>query len=715
MERAQIAISETFFSSFAKLPKQQQKKVMEFVTKFKLNPFSPGINLEKIQDSRSEGIRSARIDQTYRGILFKPQSGNMFMLLWVDHHDDAYDWAKRHNCEIHPSTGAIQIIDTQYIEQYSEPTPVTTSFDKAESSNDKYVPLFADYSRKQILDLGVPSSFLDQVLCLTGVEELEQLEYVLPADAWEPLYLLAAGSEYDELLSELQGEKLQEGEVDISDFGTALKRNTSKRKFVLIDDDAELEQMLSAPLDKWRVFLHPSQRYLVEKHWSGPVRVTGGAGTGKTVVAIHRAKWLAEQLPSNSNRKILFTTFTKNLVADIEVNLRKICSTDSLKKIEVVNIDKWIHQFLKRHNYSYQIVYEGDRKRKHCWKNALNQKDETLGLSDQFYEEEWRSIVQEQGINSAKEYARARRIGRGTALTRPERMKVWVVFEEFRNQLNYFNLKEISDAMLDAASIIENKEISMPYASVIVDESQDMGNQVFSLLRKIVTEGIDDMFIVGDGNQRIYNRKVVLSHCGIKVVGRSRKLKLNYRTTEETRRFASAVMQGTNADDLDDGLDSKGDYISLLHGEKPVIQHFENLDEERGALINNIKALVDEGVSPRDICIVARTETVKSSYLSAMESEGLQVYPVSRNGAEDISKPGIRVATMHRIKGLEFQYVMIVGVNEGQVPLVYASSNDPIEQRALDFSERALFHVASTRAIKQLFVSSHGAKSSYLL
>lgn len=706
MEQAKIAISETFFTSFAKLPKQQQKKVMEFVNKFKLNPYASGINLEKIRDSRSDGVHSVRIDQTYRGILFKPKSGNTFMLLWVDHHDDAYDWAKRHNCEIHPSTGAIQIIDTQYVEQQ-----VPEIVEQPVS-----LPLiFADYSKEQIIDLGVPESFIERVFSVRSETELEALESALPADAWEPLYLLAAGGSYEQIISELQESNEIDGTVDTEDFEAALERSTTKRKFMLVEDDVELEQMLNAPLEKWRVFLHPSQRKLVKRDWNGPVRVTGGAGTGKTVVAIHRAKWLAENVSEDSSEKILFTTFTKNLAADIEQNLAKLCSPEVLNRIEVVNIDRWIHQFLKRHSYSYRIVYDGDEKRKKCWKNALNLKDDSVGLSDDFYEEEWRLVVQPQGVQNAREYARAKRIGRGTPLNRSDRMKIWKVFEEYRNLLNYSSLKEMPDAMLDVADIIESKDISMPYSSVIVDESQDMGNQVFKLLRKVIPEAKNDMFMVGDGNQRIYSRKVVLGQCGVKIVGRSRKLKINYRTTEETRRFASAVMNGVQADNLDGSEETTGDYVSLFHGDVPTVEHFDTMSDELNFVIDTVRQLEADGVPTQDICLVARTDQIRQPYMAALQQNDILVYPVSRTSADDRSKPGVRVANMHRIKGLEFQYVIIVGVNDGNVPFYRAKSDDIVEQRALEFSERALFHVAATRAIKQLFVSSNTKKSPFLV
>lgn len=711
----QLAISDTFFTAFAALPKQQQKKVNDFINKFRANSKSSGIHLEKIIESKSKNLRSARIDQTYRAIVFQPEKGSSFILLWVDHHDKAYDWAKRYSCQIHPSTGSIQIIDTTYVEETEIITKKVPDVEASEvSPTANVVPLFEGYTNQQLLDLGIPEVFIEKVLRLTDETQLEMMEKALPADAYEPLYLLAAGTPYDELLSDLNEVHGSDIEVDTEDFDAALQRAGSKSRFMLVEDDVELEQMLNAPLEKWRVFLHPSQRKLINRNWNGPVRVSGGAGTGKTVVAMHRARWLAEQLPADSNKKILFTTFTKNLAADIEHNLKKLCTPEVMKRIEVVNIDRWIHGFLKRHKYSYNVVYDYNNKREACWKAAMNLKPSELPLPDNFYQEEWRLVVQPQNISDMKSYFKAKRVGRGTSLTRPQRAKIWSVFEEYRNQLSFHNIKEMPDAMVDAAQIIEQKSINMPYASVVVDEAQDMGMQAFKLLRKIVPEQANDMFIVGDGHQRIYSRKVVLGQCGVNILGRGRKLKINYRTTEETRRFAVGILNGVTADNLDGEDDSSSDYLSLFHGDDPFIKCFDSQDAEIKGIQKEIQTLLDEGVPQKDICLVARTDYVREPYMDALEANGLSTYLVQRNGIEDRNVDGIRVASMHRVKGLEFQFVFIVAVNDGVVPYYRSVSEDPVEQRDMEFNERALLHVAATRAVKRLYVSSSGKPSKFV-
>jgi superfamily I DNA/RNA helicase len=505
--------------------------------------------------------------------------------------------------------------------------------------------------------------------------------------------------------------------VDTEDFATALTREQSQRSFHVVENDQELEAMLVAPLEKWRVFLHPSQRRLVNWRTNGPVRVLGGAGTGKTVVAMHRARWLVGNALTAPDRKVLFTTFTANLATDIGENLRKICSVEELGRIEVVHIDAWVSRFLKRQNYPHQIVYDGNPQYEECWKLALDGKPADPLLPDSFFREEWDRVIVPQRVVDRNEYFRARRTGRGVPLTRAQRGAIWAVFEELRIQLHQRGLKCSEDATQDAADLLEAGKAYLPYNAVVVDEAQDMGPEVMRLIRRLVPPHENDIFIVGDGHQRIYRRRYALSACGIEVRGRSRKLRINYRTTEETRRFATAVLQGEAIDDLDGGEDTSGDYRSLMHGQAPVVQGFESQREELDRMVQEIQRMREQGEALQDICVVARTNALVDAYQSGLQERGLPCVRLSRKLADNRSQEGVRLATMHRVKGLEFRHIMLVGANEGVLPLRQAieSSEDPTERRAGELTERALFHVAATRAINRLFVSWFGSPSPFLV
>lgn len=709
----QVAISQDFLTAIVKLPRAQQKKVNQFVSKFRNDPLATGINYEKINDAANPDMRSVRIDQAYRGIVLKPQQGSVYILLWVDHHDDAYDWARRHQCKIHPKTGAIQLYATEVEDGASLQHEVENSPRESEPSEQQLSPLFENYNSQQLIELGLPEEFTEQVKALQSMESLAAFSEKLPNDAYEALYFLADGIPYEEVLEDYRSNVAED--VDTDDFVAALAREGSKRRFVVVDDE-DLEQMLDAPLEKWRVFLHPSQRKLVERDWNGPVRVLGGAGTGKTVAAIHRAKWLSSQLPELSNKKILFTTFTKNLASDISEHLEQICSHAELSNIETINIDSWVHKFLKRNSYNYDIVYPGDTnpKRVSSWQKALDNKPASLDLSDHFYEEEWKLVIQEQSITEKSEYIRAKRIGRGTRLNRKERLLAWSVFEEYLLQLNHKKIKEMPDAMRDCIAIIDSKNIKPIYSSVIVDEGQDMGSQAYELIRRLVAEDKNDIFIVGDGHQRIYRNKVVLGRCGINIIGRSRKLRVNYRTTEETKQLAVSVLSNVPVDDLDNGEDTSKGYISLMHGEMPEIIVKDNFTEEADAIIERVEQLEAAGANLRDMCVVARTKSIRDAFGSALSKAGIKTYEIMANGIDRRHQEGVRLATMHRVKGLEFQNVFIVGANENTLPLRHFKSDDPVELREHEMSERSLLHVAMTRAMRSLTISSHGNLSKFL-
>ena len=715
-----VAISDDFFSAFAAIPRGKQKKVQEFVTKFRRDPFSSGINYEKFNQAADPNFRSVRIDQDFRAIVLKPETGNVYVLLWVDKHDDAYDWARRHRCKVHPNTGTLQLLQT------STETAPDADADAAEppgppagdAAPTVATPLF-NLRDREFLRLGVPESMLGQVRTLSSADELEALESTLPRESFEALYMLAAGESLQQVEQEYAASQAEtDTGFDTEDFAAALEKEHSQRRFMVVSDDAELQAMLEAPLERWRVFLHPSQRRLVQWDTNGPVRVLGGAGTGKTVVAMHRARWLVDNALSDSRRKVLFTTFTANLATDIRANLQKICSKEQMDRIEVTHIDQWVSRFLKRNDYPSRIVYEQDEQYRRCWELALDQRPAEIDLPDSFFHEEWERVILPQRVTDRTGYFRAKRTGRGVALTRAQRAAIWPVFEELRIQLHQRGLRTNEDATQDAADLIERGEGGyLAYDAVVVDEAQDMGPQVMRLLRMMVPQRGNDMFIVGDGHQRIYRRRYALSHCGIEVRGRSRKLRINYRTTEETRRFAVSVLEGVAIDDLDGGDDANVGYRSLMHGDAPVVQGFGSRDEEAAWVAGRIRQLQDDQqVAGADICVVARTNSIVEDFRSRLEQEGLAVRSVSRKQADHSEQPGVRLATMHRVKGLEFRYLFIVEATDGVVPLRWAleASEDPTERRSTETSERALLHVAATRAIRGLHISFTGSPSPFL-
>lgn len=700
-----VAISADFLKAYSRISKSKQARVRDFIEKFKRDPTAPGLNYEKIGDARDSNLRSVRVDHQHRAIVLKPSDGNLHMLLWVDNHDDAYEWAKNRRFQIHPTTGALQVVDV------SQVCVVSTEQTETDTKG-----LFDGFRDRKLVRLGIPEELLPAVRALQTEEDLEASATCMPEEAFEALYMLAAGFPEDEVFAQLVATKEAEP-IDTDDFVAALDRAESQRRFAIVEDDLELLEILAAPLERWRVFLHPSQRRLVQMQANGPVRVLGGAGTGKTVVAMHRAKWLAEEIFTAPNDRILVTTFTRNLATDIQANLQKLCSPETMRRIEVINIDAWVAQFLRQNGYDYQIAF--DDRLSPFWENALNVADQNLELPDEFYRDEWEHVIQQQGIEDINLYIRADRTGRGRRLPRQMRSKVWPVFEEYRIQLNSHRFKELIDAARDARRLLEQMGDVLPYRAVIVDESQDMNAEVFRLIRQIIpaSEGSspNDIFITGDSHQRIYGTRVVLGRCGINIRGRGRKLRINYRTTEETRRWAICLLEGHAFDDLDGGEDDQCGYRSLLHGPSPIVRIHDAFTDEMETIKGYISALLEQGGSERAICIVTRTNDLLAQYEGALRAADHEVCRIRRSTSEDRKAPGIRLATMHRVKGLEFDHVVVAGVNEGIMPLPQAIQADNAhDQIKREIRERSLLYVAATRARRTVLITCTGEPSSFL-
>ena len=695
-DNVKVAISSDFLTAFARLPRQVQGKVTEFVNKFRNNPMSPGINYEKLNSGIDKKIFSVRIDDTYRGIVVRQQETGVYLLLWVDHHDEAYQWAARKRCEVNPKTGAIQVFDVQTIvERVSAPEKVA---------------LFATAKDDELLTLGVPEVLIDFVRSFVSKEDFYKAESSLPHDAYEHLSWLAEGFPMEEVM-ELVSEE-QAAAASSEDLSTALDAPATLKSFVVVEGEDELRRIMAEPLEKWRVFLHPTQRKIVQKEYSGSARVLGGAGTGKTVVAMHRAKHLASMC--EGQQRILMTTFTANLAADIRENLRKICTLEELRKIEVIHLDAWVNQFLRESGFSAQIGY--DDAIDPLWEKAILLANNDLPFDISFYEEEWNRIVVAQEALTLEKYVKATRNGRGTRLDRKKRMQVWKVFENYQNLMKENQIRDINTAMYECTKLLQSAGRRSKYISIIIDEGQDFSDNAYRLIRALAgEEHPNDIFIVGDSHQRIYRNHPTLSKCGINVRGRSSILKINYRTTEEIRKHAFALLNGISFDDLDEDFDLGDKCQSLTHGEKPVVENFNNANDEFDFIFDEVKKLKENGVALTDICVVARTKKLVDDYIALFTRVGIRSYAIKRNKVDDRSFDGLRVATMHRVKGLEFKYVFIAAVNNRIIPLPSAiNKTDAVSEAESITSEKCLLYVAMTRAQKGVYITSYGRKSKFL-
>lgn len=713
----QVALSADFLEAFSKIPRKSQKQVRAFIEKFKANPLQASIHYEPIHAMRDDKVRTVRIGDDYRAIVVQPPQGDVYLLVWVDHHDEAMRWAKHKVFEVNPHTGSFQVWQAVEGADAAAPVAPVAAIAALEAEAVPSGRLLAGRTNDELLLFGVPEPLLPAVRALRTEQDLDRLAEHLPEEATDALYYLAAGYSVDATIDELDRQaaplEITAPPVDTNDFAAALLRPESKRQFKVVEDDAELLDILDAPLARWRIFLHPSQDKLVRMHAKGPVRVLGGAGTGKTVVAMHRARHLAKHALAAGDRRVLFTTFTANLARDIAHNLRELCGPE-LERIEVVNLHKWAQRFLTSRGVKVKALREDQRRK--LWSEVADRFE--FDHPPSFYSDEWELVVQAQAIADEATYLKARRAGRGTPLSRAQRKDAWKVMAAYRAELERRGLLEHTDILREARLLLEQHggaAALLPYAALVADEVQDFSPEDLRLVRAIVPEGPDDLFVVGDAHQRIYKHHASLGRCGINIRGRrSARLTVNYRTTARIRRFAEALLEGMAVDDLDDGTDTTRGYRSLRVGAAPELLHCATADEEAALIVARVQAWLQE-VTPENICIAARkTEHLEERYLPLLRNAGIDAALIQPD--EDAAAPGVRLATMHRVKGLEFPRVILASVHAGDMPLALPADalSDDAARRAHEDAERRLLYVAATRARDQLLVTGYGRECPLL-
>jgi superfamily I DNA/RNA helicase len=424
---------------------------------------------------------------------------------------------------------------------------------------------------------------------------------------------------------------------------------------------------------------------------------------------MHRARHLATRVFTRPDDRLLFTTYTANLALDVQENLGNLCGPER-DRIDVVHLHAWAVRFLKARGIEVDIATEDDLER--CWRLAIDHGGDAE-FDPGFLRQEWDQVVLAGNLRSLPEYLRASRTGRGRTLSRPQRGRAWAIFERYRQALAALGKQEWLGVIRQTRTLLDDAGQAPPYRAVIVDEAQDFHAEEWRLIRSLAAQGPDDLFVVGDAHQRIYGRKVVLGQCGVAIQGRSSRLRINYRTTEQIRGWATTLLHGVEADDLDgDRDDDRGDR-SLLSGPTPEISHFKTRPDEKEHLAEAIRGLL-EARPPEEICLVARTaKLIRDDYEPMLRAAGVPSVVLDRGREKSAGK--VRLATMHRVKGLEFPVMILAGINANVVPLrLPGVGDDPASRAEHEDRERSLLYVAATRARDRLLVTSWGTPSPFL-
>lgn len=686
-----LFLSETCFEPLFALPKKIQTKVVNFQKKFRECTTANGMHLEPIAQFNDDSMRTARIDDNYRAVIGLIDD-NAY-LLFVGTHETAYNWGIRKKLVWNNHTQACQIVT---IQQTTETVVNTSSSEPQEPSSFNNIP------EEKMLKIGVPQELIAQVMQIKTLDDLDPLEEFLPSDAYENIFNLLDGEEIDNIIAEIE-----EGQAKADE--DQLLSNNNRRRFVELTDDEDLQRILDNDMDKWQLFLHPSQQKLVDADYKGTMKVSGGAGTGKTVAALHRLKYLCE----NPNTKVLFTTYTRTLKENIDELIKKmdICrSRYTLNNIDQVLIET-ARQYKVKEGYKV-LDYSGDEESLKLWREVLEK--EVTEFDEKFLYDEYIDVIEYFGNTDAKSYMMQQRVGRTKALSRKQRLEIWKLVEKYIALKQERKVVDRLELFNETTKYLNENNIH-PYTNVIADEFQDFSNPELKFLRALVAEGRNDLFLTGDPMQRIYSgRKINFGAAGINVRGvRSRRLKINYRTTEPIKRAAVGVIKGITFEDMDGGTESMKGYVSLIHGgEKPTYRIVGNTTEEVSQIIEWIEECKQSGIALKDICIAAPSMGLMKELQTRLHTDGT-AYKVLKGINKQGAQEGISLCTLHSMKGLEFKVVILTGVNERNIPSKATDTYpftgmDVIEKKEYLSAKRSLLYVAITRARQLVFMVGFG-------
>ena len=685
----EFRIADTFTDSLAKLTGQEQKAVKTTAFDIQLNPANPGMQFHKLTKSKDPDFWSVRASDDIRLIVHKTDSS--LLLCYVDHHDAAYAWAERRKIERHPKTGAAQLVT---VRERVEEVPVYRPVEVPAAAGPPKPLMFGDLSDDDLLAYGVPSEWIDDVRRATD-DTLLDLAGILPQEAAEALLDLATG---------VTPQVAQVGAADADPFS----HPDAQRRFRLLTDVEELQRALDYPWEKWTVFLHPAQRQYVERDYNGPARISGSAGTGKTIVALHRAVRLAKRHPS---ARILLTTFSRTLANALRVKLDRLAGpdTDVRRRIRVDAIDDVGRALYEEAFGTPKLATDGQVR------SLLAEASGAAGahgFGDSFLVGEWTGVVDAWQLRTWDAYRDVQRLGRKTRIGGKQREQLWTIFERVLRGLDESGAITWSGLF---ARLVDHMRATneRPFDFAVVDEAQDIGIAELRFLAAYGQHNPASLFFTGDLGQRIFQQPFSWKSLGVDVRGRSHTLRINYRTSHQIRAQADKLLPRAIAD-VDGIEDSRRGTQSVFNGPPPEIRVFDDEQEEIAAVAGWIKQCLNEGIQPHEIGVFVRSEDQIDRAKSAVDEAGSQAADLS--DSVDTEQGQVAIGTMHLAKGLEFRAVGVMACDDEVLPLQERIERitDESDLDEVYHTERHLLYVACTRARDRLIVTGVDPASEFL-
>lgn len=756
----------TWIKQKDKIDGSMKGKVYSFMEKLQKDDTNPGLHIEPMHGPVDGRVRTGRIDANYRAVLFKVPFDKMphYFYYGAWPHDEAIEIARASQLHVNPINGVLEVIRTTAPQTdglvsdgpATEPDAtvevpdevVAADEDHVQASNDNDVPLAewnsplvdSGYATEQLVtSLGLDRDVVQRALAAASEDAL--FAVLTEAPEWQATALLelAAGTPIDDVRDKLSlGDYVDDpSKSEEEKIKEALEHPATRMQFTFVGENPEeLKQVIDGgDFDAWRTFLHPEQRIYAERHYNGSFRLSGGAGTGKTVVLLHRARMFAVEEPQ---ARIVLTTYTTTLADALETGMLKLDphlgrgSAPGKAGLLIAGVDSLVNKVIRgasdveqrqamKDVFGLESAVPGKildaELVRHQWEAAVN--DVPQELEDElanptFLQQEYETVVSPNFISSKDQYLKVPRAGRGTALNRSKRLAVWKIIEAYR----YYNRIEMNCSFVElahlAASVLRQRTAggdARLAEHVLIDEAQDLHAGHWLFLRELVNAGPDDLFIAEDSHQRIYGQKVPLSRFGIAIVGRSRRLTLNYRTTQQNLDYAVGLLTGVHVTDIEGEEESNKGYTSSRTGPRPEERSALSLAGELDNLVSYLNQWRDEGVALETVGIL-----VRSNYQISKVVDGLLERRLTAREVSGRAEPGVPVVmTMHRSKGMEFTRAVLFGISDQLLPAQYQIRNlAPAEREDALLRERSLLYVAATRARDGLVVSWSGQPSELL-
>lgn len=682
-------------------------RAWDFTDKLTTDPDGAGLDLKMPKNCVDRRVRTARVDQSNRAVLFvvgETAGEQTFVLAAIKPHDEAYAFAQTLTLSVNPANGIMEAIHREAVTTRAEAFRQTSP----PAQTDPVLP----FTEFELVGVGIDAEVAGHAVRVIEQDALLDLAADLPTWQQQALLDLATGSSLDDVRERFAMTPVAPASAQTDEALLAALDRPATQLDLVRTDDADLRRILEGDFQDWRVFLHPDQRDVVHRYRNAPFRLNGGAGTGKTVVALHRAVALACELTHPSDR-VLLTTFTRNLAHQLAEQIEGLAPRPVVQRIEVLGVDALARTVVTDADGDAPSALS-DTEEADLWDESLRAVEglpESLGvkLTPAFLAAEYRAVILAGTEHTREAYFAESRRGRRVRLNRLEKNGVWKIVDAFERRLAARGRTTFARIAARAADVAAPR-----YAHAVVDEGQDLHAAHWRMIRALVPPGPNDMFICEDGHQQIYGERLVLSRFGIETRGRSRRLTLNYRTTAENLRFAIDVVRPSVLGvvlDLDGEEDTVQGYRSALHGPRPVARGFFSEQDERTFVTQTVRSWLEKSDSAT-VAVITRRSAERDAIRTALVEAGVPVHVL---GSDSSARPGVALSTMHRAKGTEFESVVIAGVREGVLPSSYVLSRFPEADRAAaEARERSLFYVACSRAREQVVVTWTGEPSPFI-